>query len=184
MSIVKFFRVVLAAAILFAGLTQTARADFRHLTGDTSTSPTFHRPTQSLLGLSADGTNVHYNTYTFQVSRSGSYNFYTTGLFDTFHLLYEGSFNPASPLTNAIAANDDLYSDTDTGTSGFYGLLESNTTYVFVITGYDNNSHGRYEALISGPGLITAVPEPSAYLMLGLGLAGIMLVSRRKNRQV
>ncbi|UMR32535.1 PEP-CTERM sorting domain-containing protein [Massilia sp. MB5] len=181
MSIVKFFRVVLAAGILFAGLTQAARADIKTFTGDTSTGPTFHRPVESLLGLSAVGTNVRYDSFAFTVSQSGTYTFLTTGLFDTFQLLYENSFNPADSLTNAIGASDDLLGQT---TSGFYGPLSAGVTYIFVSTGFENTDHGQYSLTIGGPGLITAVPEPATYLMLGLGLAGIALASRRKNRQV
>ena len=152
-------------------------------TGDTTGGPTYTRAVEDLTALSVVGAGVHYDTFRFRVTASGSYSFLTTGDFDTFDFLYSPSFNPASALTNATTANDDLLSF---GTSGFLASLVAGVDYTFVTTGFDPNAFGFFSSTIGGPGSIipivaAAVPEPAtaALLMLGLGAAGFS-TRRRK----
>ena len=78
-----------------------------------SSDPTYNR----VLGgtpptaLSATGTAVRYDTYQFYVDLAGSYRMETlfAAFNDTFLTLYLGaSFNAATPLVNALSANDDI----------------------------------------------------------------------------
>lgn len=161
----------LVAAAVLCGSARPAQAAIITVTGDTTGKPTFNRPLEDLSGLSAVGTAVAYDTLTFSASVSGAYTFLTTGMFDTFSILYSGSFLPGSALTNAVVANDDLISPPFT-TSGFASTLTAGATYVLVTTGFGQTDFGAYSITIGGPGNLT-VPEPVATGLLGLGLLGV-----------
>ena len=169
-------------AIAFSALACLAGASHANIvtfTGTTAGGPTFNRPTEDLFGLSTIGTAVRYDAYSFSVSAAGSYTFLTTGLFDTFSLLYRGTFNPTSPRINALIANDDLVSPPLT-TSGFALTLAAGTTYLLVNTGFSNSEFGSFSTTIGGPGNIVAtIPEPAAYGMFALGLGVVGLARRR-----
>jgi len=179
MKIANFLRAALLATTLLAGLSQTAHADITTHTGNTTGGPTYNRTDEFFSGLSVIGTDVAYSTLTFSVSEFGDYTFLTTAAFDSMIFLYENSFDPTAPLTNALIGNDDAL---NTRTSGFGATLTDGVTYVFVMTGYENSDFGFHSTTIGGPGLlqIPAVPEPATYAMLMMGLAGVVLVKRRK----
>ena len=87
-----------------------AMATVTSMTGNTTGAPTFQRPVEDLSGLSAIGTSVHYTGFSFTALASGVHTFVTRGDFDTFVLLYEAPFAPATPLLRALVANDELSS--------------------------------------------------------------------------
>ena len=78
---------------------------------------TYNRPV-SCAALSGVGTAVAYDTITITNNSAGTANFVVTSSLigggacgdanDTFFTVYNGSFNPASPLTNCLAVNDDI----------------------------------------------------------------------------
>ena len=173
----KFARTAtfLATAWALAGPAQAAIFTF---TGDTTGKPTYNRPFEDLSGISPTGTGVHYDTFSFTVGATGDYTVLTTGSFDTFITLYVGSFLPASALTNAFAANDDLIAPPFT-TSGLGATLSVGATYILVMTGFNPNEFGAYSTTIGGPGaIISSVPEPAGWGLLGLGLASVALRRR------
>lgn len=183
MKAAKLLSTALAGAALMAGLSQNAQAEIVTVVGDTVGSPTFNRPVENLAGLSNIGTNVSYDTFSFKVDDDAIYSIVasTTG-WDAFLALYEYSFDPSKPLFNAVEAGDDLIS---LNTAGLAVELLANRTYIVAVTSYNNNVTGDYHLTIAGPGAITAVsavPEPTSWLMMGLGLAAVGYAARRKQQ--
>jgi hypothetical protein len=171
----------------------------------TSSDPVFNRPS-STTALSSIGTAVAYDTYTF-VAAAGPYSIigdYTagglgspTGL-DGYLFLYAGAFNPASPLLNLAAADDDWPDPDGAGpisqfdgslipSTGSFGPLTTTTTltlvpgatYTLVVTAFDNATFatglGPYTVTITG-----AVPEAGTYAMMLAGLGALGAVLRRR----
>lgn len=164
-------------ALAFCGFASTAQADSIYtINGDTTDAAIFNRPVEDVSGLSAVGTQVSFNQFSFTVSATGTYSFLTTAAFDSFIFIYSPSFNPGSPLTNALVGNDDLLGTT---TSGFVVDLTAGTPYVLVTTGYESFEYGQYSTTIGGPGAVSAVPEPETYALMTLGL-GVVALGRRR----
>lgn len=137
-------------------------------TGTIPASPTFNRPS-SCSGLSGVGTAVGYHQQGFSVDTSGSYTMEvlstTMPAGDTIMVLYTPSFDPANPLTNCTAYNDD--------SSGLLSAITSNLTagtqYVVVTTSFDNGEAGDASNQITGPGNISLAGQgPQADLGVSL----------------
>ena len=101
----------IAAAAALAGLIGTgASAQLITINGDTAGAPTYNRAINGGFGsLSGIGTNVGFQAVPFSVAANGNVRLETIvgpTAFDTFLFLYS-SFNPANPLANGIAGNDD-----------------------------------------------------------------------------
>lgn len=179
-------KLILTALLLGAGLTGPATAATVTFTGTTVGGPVFARPLEGTppLDLSGIGTGVAYDVKSFTIGQSGAYDFLMTGIepdgWDTFLLLYADAFDPADPLANVLAGNDDLGG---IGVSGFDGFgLDAGTTYFAVATGFAAGAEGRYALRIAGPGAIAApIPEPATWAMLlaGFALAGVAVRARR-----
>ncbi|MEG3123201.1 FxDxF family PEP-CTERM protein [Sphingomonas sp. GB1N7] len=152
--------------------------------GDTSGGPVYNRtvagtPPTTMSGV---GTAVAYNTFLFSPLASGSYTFLLTSStlnYDPFLALYAAPFNPASPLTNIIIANDDLAAGNVTQ-SGFTVNLLAGTVYTAVIAGFDNQDFGTYTLTIANAA--SAVPEPATWAMMiaGFGMVGFGMRRRAK----
>lgn len=178
MNMTKFFRAAIAMSALLVGFAQTAQADIVTWTGDTTGGATFNRPLADLSDYSIVGTDVTYRSIQFTVDDDGEYAFTMHGAgFDTFLILYETAFNPGSGLDNAVVASDDLV---NLRTSGFATDLMAGTQYFVVLTSFDNGESGAYSLTVSGDGMITAVPEPSTWLMLAFGLVAVGYTQRHK----
>ncbi len=128
--------------------------------GITGASPTFQRPREGKPPTSVEPNQFYYRALPFTVSVTGTYVMeMTAGNFtvgttsdDGHYALYQTSFNPASPLTNAIDAMDDggvgsLPKMTDNLTAG--------TQYILISTTYFSGMTGTFTDRISGPGTIT-----------------------------
>jgi hypothetical protein len=174
----------LAAAILMLGLAQPASAHITTFTGDTRGGPTFDRPPEDrwdwpFLPPVAD---VAYRAYDVHVLATQSpVNFATTCSFDCSMYIYTGTFDPLHPTDRFLFADGNYVS---WATAVFGGPLDAGH-YTIVVTGEDKASSGFFSTTISGPGAFTVtplapVPEPSGWLMLGAGLAGLGL-RRRPN---
>lgn len=164
----------------------SALGDAYSFSGSTAGALTFNRPTEPGDLLSDIGTAVPYYLQPFSVTLSGNYNVtlqpVTPSSYDSFLHLYSGSFNASAPLNNFLAANDDAPGGLEFG-SGLTGVsLTAGTTYFFVADGFGNYDFGDFNAQISGPGHISAipVPEPVSSALVGLS-ATAMLFFRRRN---
>lgn len=177
-------RMMTVAAVL--ALAGTALADLDYL-GDTTGAPTFNRP-DSLSSQSPFATDVAYEAVQIGVTADGDYSVLSDQtnfgfLWDGFLLVYQDAFNPASPLDNLIALNDDYFGSGLPGTGvGYSGLdavsMVASSTYYIVTTGYDIGEEGPYQNSISGPGDVFVVPAPASLALLGLG--GVAAVRRRR----
>jgi hypothetical protein len=184
MSIMTKITTAAAVAAFAVAATPASAAVIYTVIGDTSGGPTFNRPA-STTSLSGAGTAVAYNTFLFSPAAGGSYTFLlnsTTANYDPALALYAGTFNPASPLTNLVAFNDDLVSGNFTQ-SGFNFTLNPALVYTAVITGFDNGDFGRYELTIANA---AAVPETATWgmMILGFGMIGAAARSRKVKTSV
>ena len=161
-----------------------ALADTHAFSGNTTGLPTFNRTTEPGDALSSFGTEVSYYSLPFTVGLSGNYNLTLNATdpvsYDTFLHLYSGSFNPASPLDNFFAANDDAPGGNLFGSALSGVSLVAGNSYYFVADGFGNSDNGAFNATISGPGIVS-VPEPSALDIAGV--AGLMLFRKRQARR-
>ena len=133
-------------------------------------------PTQIASG--GNGGNVRYDAFTFVPTITGLYTIISNAIapnWDNYIVLYQTTFNPATPLVNALAANDDypIFGNV-VGISRLNNVpLTAGTTYILVTTGYANNSAG------SAANSISQVPEPGTYALVSLALVGLALLKRR-----
>lgn len=174
MNMTKLFRTALTICALFTGLMSTAHADFYTHRGDTTGQSTLD---VSQVYIDA-GTAVPYDALTFQVSAGGVYQFLSLAEFDSAIFLYAGGFNPSAPTDHLELVNNDIFSP---DTSGLIAFLFPGQTYTVVVTGIEDGDFGKYSLTIGGSGAVTAVPEPSTWLMLAFGLAAVTLAQRRKS---
>lgn len=71
---------------------------------------------------------------------------------------------------NCLDDNDDIFGMTS---SGFGGPLGAGVTCLLVVTPFGDSVSGKDGIMVASPGMISAVLEPSTYLILILGLASI-----------
>ena len=81
----------------------------------------FNRPEAGVPPTTLSGIIVPFNAQMFMVSLDGTYNFTLTALFNDFVpvlVLYENSFDPSTPLSNALIASGPPFSfDLSAGTT-------------------------------------------------------------------
>lgn len=181
MNVQKLFRAAVAACALFAGVAGTAHAEFFTYVGDSTGKPTWDVDA----AFNAPGTVVPYDVFDFHVDADGTYKFLEAARFDSMIILYAGGFDATRPQEHLVRFNDDILTP---NTSGFVTALTAGVQYTFVVTGFNDSEYGQYTVTIGGPGKIIpgpvlAVPEPSTWLMLGVGLAAVGFAQRRKAQQ-
>ncbi len=175
------------AVLVLAALTTVATPAFAGttvFTGNTTAGPTYNRPLSGRppTGLSGVGTAVRYVVTPFRVSVSGNYNFLNSSIHDSYLGVHRNLFNPATPLLNALAYDDDSGPGSDSAITAL-GLL-AGVSYFAVSSGFANTDFGRFTLTIDGPGNIIGagggVPEPATWAMLIFGFAGIGAALRRR----
>ncbi len=175
-------RKTVIAALLLGGVLQQASAGITTFTGDNGGQPTFLRPGDYGGPTPSFITGVSYQAFDVTVSESDwQYTFMTNCEYNCASFFYQGAFDPARPGQNLMAASaDDGYQFTNIMVD-----MAPGQHYVYVVTGYYDWDTGGFSTTVGGKGDITvsAVPEPSAGLMLlgGLGLLGAM-ARRRPGR--
>ena len=122
---------------------------------------TFNRPL-TCSALSGVGTAVSYDTITLnnsgastatvnvRLGQSGDPAAACGTVIDPYMVLYDGSFNPASPLTNCLLVNDDTNGAADRCPSMTGVSIPSGQTRVFVLTTFDNGDFFNYEVTFAG----------------------------------
>ena len=141
----------------------------------------FNRPNAGAPPTTLSGIVVPFNAQMFMVSIDGTYNFTLTADFNDFVpvlALYENSFDPSTPLSNALVTIGPPFSFD----------LSVGTTYIIVPTRESGGPNGAFHGTISGPGEITPVggvviPEPTTMLLLATGLAGVAVKIRKNKRR-
>jgi hypothetical protein len=127
---------------------------------------TFNRPT-SCSSLSGVGTAVPFDTITLtnsgantatvnvRLGQAGDPAVACGTVIDPFMILYNGSFNPASALTNCLLVNDDTNGGTDRCPSLTGVSVPSGQTRVIVLTTFDNADFFPYEVTFAGTTPVT-----------------------------
>ena len=111
--------------------------------GTTAGQPRFNRPDESGAGLS--GALVRYQAQGFRLLQGGLCNIYSMQEHDGFLHLYRGEFDPASPLLNLVAWNDD---GDFQGSSELRLLALTPGAYTLVTSGYDVGDEGSFQTNI------------------------------------
>ncbi len=164
-------------AICAIGLSMLAGSAMGQLSvfgGNTTGAPTFNRPVVGLNQLSTVGVANPFVVVPFAVSQNSTYAFTLLAApsdpqnptsppsFDTFLLIYS-NFIPASPLTNAIAANDDAPAPLSPNSRIPAVALQANTIYYAVVTGFAPTDFGQFVLLGDhAPDFTGSVPRSAA----------------------
>lgn len=178
----------------------------------TANDPTFNRPAQYQYtnGLGQvmyfppelTGAFPYFDVQPFHVSQAGTYSMVSANEFESSSVLYSNSFNPASSLTNVVAArnqsgnvlrnknlNNLPYADDAVGATSITAALQPGVQYYFVTTAFNAPGVetdggpflGRYTNIITGAGQVTlgVIPEPST---AGLAVLSAMWLSVRRRK--
>lgn len=130
-------------------------APVTEFSGTTTGNPTYVRSSGGTV-YSASGPAI-YNTHVFTVSVSGSYTFNQCAPgYDGHASLYQGNFNPASPATNFLIADDDGNAAPCDNDSRLTTTLIAGNTYILVSSAFSDGDAGPYSWSMSGPGSVLA----------------------------
>ncbi len=95
-----------------------------------------------------DKQNLYYESIQVKVNTSGYYSFRSYSDIDANGFIYRNKFNPLNPLENLLYAEEDSVSDLQ------FRLnirLNSDMTYVLVMTTYQLKETGAFSITVQGP---------------------------------
>jgi len=159
-------RVLLLAAAVVLIAAPVLSESVQTFVGNTSVGPTWTRPVQGNPPTSLSTSTPRYNVQSFKLLNDSNCYIVSAQGYDGYLFIYQGSFNPASPLDNVVSGDDDGVFGI--GTSYLpYGAPTSPThlnltagTYYLVTTGFGTSSYGAFQNTIhcEAPGVGTATP--------------------------
>jgi Fungalysin metallopeptidase (M36)/Fungalysin/Thermolysin Propeptide Motif len=127
-------------------------AQINSTNGSIIVGPTYNRSTDNLSYVAAAagdaGATVYFKTISFVAPTTAAVTFtitaasLTPGTADDTHMsFYQTAFNPTSPATNFLGADDDNGAGS---LSSFTQTLTAGTTYIIVVSTYNNNTTGTF----------------------------------------
>jgi len=178
--------------LLMLAIAESGMASAGYLTFDaglgSSGGAVFARPNNgSPSTINTDfGNSVFYNAFHFNTKASGTVTIWTldTRLFyadntptqDTYLAVYKDSFDPAQPLLNLVAVDDDGGPHQN---SYLQFTVDPDVMYWIVATTYSNGVFGSYTIRASADQF---APEPASLALCGLGLTAVAWAARRRRR--
>jgi hypothetical protein len=98
--------------------------------------------------------SLHYYYEAIQVNviTSGSYSFSSNSNVDAYGCFYKDHFNPFNPSENLLSQDDE---GCDNNQFKLVAYLQSNATYVLVVTTYFSNRTGKFSIIALGMNNIT-----------------------------
>jgi hypothetical protein len=146
-------RLIVALLVLLPAAAWADRA--QTLIGSTAVGGTYQRAVDNGSGISGLPGPMRFIAQEFKVTANTTCTFSSSQEFDGLIFVYRNSFNPASPLTNYVAGDDDGPvgpASTNTGSS----LIENvaldgdagGRTFVLVTTGYRDTEFGSFHNTI------------------------------------
>ena len=140
--------------------------------GTTVGKPTFDRPNQGQPPTSTAGSaSYKYEQKAFAVSTAGTYTIEATyPAMDGYLFVYSGSFDPTSPRTNCLSADDDYV--TTAGSQIIITLTAG--SYVGVVSGFLPSDEGAFTVTFTGPAAVSFPPRvvsESPLATAGVGIA-------------
>lgn len=141
----------------------------------TASSPTFLRTNES---GTATGTSVHYQAQAFEIASTTTCYIYGQQDYDGYLFLYRNSFNPGSPTSNFVDADDDA--DLGVGTSQLENLSLTAGHYILV-NGAFSSGVGTFSSTIHCGTDTPPLGVPCAGWVIGSGIpdtAGVCLNNR------
>lgn len=161
------------------GLIGNGSGSISNIAGSVVSGPTYIRSTSGTT-YAASTTNTYYHTFSFTVTTSGSYtlNGCATSAYTDMHAsIYLSSFNPASPATNFLQADDD-------GNGANCGLgsrltlnLTAGVTYVLVTGTFGSSREMDFNWTYTGPGQLQSGFSPSVYYWYAAPTGGTPLAT-------
>ena len=102
-----------------------------------------------------------YDAFQLIISTNGKYSLRSNSSIDTYGCLYRNSFHPINVHRNLLICNDNSGDDQQ---FLIIGDLQSNMTYILVVTTYEYLTIGNYSMISIGPSLISIyLINPTTY---------------------
>jgi len=97
----------------------------------------------------------YYEAIQVNVNETGTYSLLSSSNIDTYGFIYKNSFNPANPSMNQLSQNDNGCGNNQFNLTA---QLQSNTTYILVVTTSRPGKKGAFSIVVSGLGNVSLKP--------------------------